>query len=60
MEAKATAEAWFKIEQETIYSVALIAVCVLLASVVLAWSAARSRGQQREAPEGIDEAGQSD
>ncbi|MCY3920787.1 MAG: hypothetical protein OXG27_00125 [Chloroflexi bacterium] len=55
MEARATATAWFKIEQETIYAVALIAVCVLVASVVLAWSAAMSRGKQRDAPDGLEE-----
>ncbi|MCY3732981.1 MAG: hypothetical protein OXG42_01745 [Chloroflexi bacterium] len=60
MEARATATAWFKIEQETIYAVALIAVCVLVASVVLAWSSARSRGQQREAVDQLDEPGLDD
>ena len=54
MEARATATAWFKIEQKTIYAVALIAVCLLLASVVLAWSAARSRGQERESADERD------
>ena len=51
MEARATATAWFKIEQETIYAVALIAVCVLVASVVLAWSAGMSRGARQGAEE---------
>lgn len=55
MEARATATAWFKIEQETIYSVVVIAVCVLLASVVLAWSAAKSRGERREQQMTLDE-----
>ena len=54
MEARATATAWFKIEQETIYAVALIAVCVLVASVVLAWSAGMSRGQPRDRRAGLD------
>ena len=55
MEARATATAWFKIEQKTIYAVALVAVCLLLASVALAWSAARSRGQQRDRLDVLDE-----
>lgn len=53
MEARATATAWFKIEQETVYAVALIAVCVLLASVALAWWSSVSVGQWKRSEEGL-------
>ena len=51
VEARATATAWFKIEQQTIYAVALIAVCLLSTSVLMAWSAAKSRRELRDSEE---------
>lgn len=52
MEARATAKAWFKIERETAYALALVAACLLLAVVVVAWTISKSRGEQRESVDG--------
>ena len=52
MEARATAKAWFKIERNTAYALAVVAACLLLAAVVAAWTASTSRVKQNESAEG--------
>ena len=47
MEARATAKAWFKIERETAYALAVVAVCLLAVVVVATWTISKSRGQQQ-------------